>query len=69
MATIFGVDFGLLWAQLRDPGCDLVEGYFVTANQERITLACNRLGWRVEEMKPWEEAPDQWTWFRLRRVT
>ncbi len=59
-----GVEFGMLWARLRGDE-DVIEDYLTLANQEQITLAVNRLGWRVALMKPWG---DGWFWCRLEKI-
>lgn len=58
-----GVEFGLLWAEMRakEEHGEAIQGYFRVRNQEQITLAANRLGWKVVEMKPWESG-----WFFLK---
>jgi hypothetical protein len=62
-----GVEFGMLHARLRDPDVDEIADYFTLVNQDQILLAASRLGWRVEEMREWDGAPDQWFWVRLVR--
>jgi hypothetical protein len=46
-----GVEFGMLWALMRTE--TIIKDYFTTANQEQITLAANRMGWKIIDMKPW----------------
>lgn len=59
-----GVEFGLLYARMRDPAADVVEDYLLRANQEQVTLLASRLGWRVAVMEPWDE---HWFFCRLER--
>lgn len=60
-----GVKFGMLYARMRNGEECTIKGYFTTDNQEQITLLCNRTGWRIVEMKPWDDHPDDWTWHHL----
>ncbi len=57
-----GVEFGMLWARMQKE--DIIEDYITTANQEQVTLAANRLGWRIIEMKCWNE---HWVWIHMER--
>jgi hypothetical protein len=57
----YGVEFGMLYVRMRDPTAFVIEEYCSRWLQEQITLAANRLGWRVAEMAPWDEH-----WFRCR---
>jgi hypothetical protein len=63
-AFAHGVEFGMVYARLRDGREDAIEDYFTTANQEQITLAANRLGWRVAGMR---RRGGGWFWCRLER--
>lgn len=47
----YGVEFGLLFARMNTE--THIADYFCSANQEQITLLCNRLGWRIVKMEPW----------------
>src|SRR5688572_16575419 len=47
------VEFGMLYARLRDERERAIEECFLIENQEQITLAANRLGWRIVRMCPW----------------
>jgi hypothetical protein len=58
-----GVELGLLWARLRGEE-EVIEDYVTLANQEQVTLAANRLGWRVALMR---RGPKGWFWVRLER--
>ena len=60
----YGVEFGMLWCKLQDPEIDVIEDYFLLANQEQITLAANRLGWHIVEMRSWGK---DWMWVEMRR--
>jgi hypothetical protein len=59
-----GVEFGMLYVRMRDaaPG-DVIDDYFLLPNQDQITLAANRLGWRIVRMRRWDGS-----WFRCRMV-
>ncbi len=61
----FGVEFGLLYPQMRD-GDGPIEDYFTIQNQDQILLAASRLGWTVAEMEPWG---DDWFFVRLEKGT
>ena len=61
----YGVEFGLLYARMRDGSDDVIEDYFCRANQEQILLLANRIGWKVTKMKPYDE--ECWMLFRLER--
>lgn len=54
----FGVEFGLLHARMQS-GTRKIKDYFCRANQERILLLANRLGWSVRRLKRWDE---HWFW-------
>ncbi len=62
----FGVEFGLLWARMKDG--EPIAGYFTVANQDQILLAASRLGWTANmpdppgEPGPWLE---DWFWLEL----
>jgi len=47
-----------------DEGSGVIDDYFTIANQEQITLAANRLGWKILKMKPWRK---QWVRIRMRK--
>ena len=59
----FGVEFGMLYPQLRDDSEPISE-YFTIQNQDQILLAASRLGWVVAEMKPWKA---DWFFVRLEK--
>src|ERR1700682_3624176 len=50
----YGVEFGLLHARMRR-GNKRIKDYFCRANQERILLLANRLGWSVRKIKAWDQ--------------
>lgn len=59
-----GVEFGLLYERMSKSDETEIKDYFHTTNQDQICVAASRLGWRVEDMKTWEDGPE-WTLFRL----
>lgn len=61
-AYAHGVEFGMFWTRLESE--DVIQDYFTTANQEQITLAANRMGWQIIEMKPWDE---YWVWIHMEK--
>jgi hypothetical protein len=58
----YGVEYGLLFARMREEGSTEIGDFFCRQNQERILLLANRLGWHVAEMKPTSK---DWFWCRL----
>ncbi len=62
----YGVEFGMLYAKMRDPSVERIADYFCTENQEQITLAANRLGWKITFMEQWYGGPG-WMWVRMIR--
>lgn len=60
----YGVEFGMLYARMSDPATDLIEDYFTLWLQEQITLTASRLGWKIIEMRPYDEF---WFWCRMER--
>lgn len=62
----FGVEFGMLYARMSDGSEDQIAGYFCLANQDQILLAASRMGWIVEDMKPWGK---DWFWLQLTKGT
>jgi len=64
----FGAEFGMLFMRMVHGDEDSIREYFSTENQEQITLAANRLGWRIIKMKPWKKAPEHWTLYHLERI-
>lgn len=60
-----GFEFGKLFQTMKTE--DKISGYFMTDNQEQITLLCNRTGWTVVSMEPWAEHPDQWIWIEMEK--
>jgi hypothetical protein len=59
-----GVEFGMLYARMRDAPEDAIQDYFCRANQEQILLLANRLGWTVREIEPWNK---HWFWCVIER--
>ena len=57
-----GVEFGLLYARMQSAA--EIRDYFCRANQERILLLANRLGWSVRKIEPWDE---DWFWCVMKR--
>lgn len=45
----YGVEVGRLYERMKAE--DEINGVFLTANQEQITLMVNRLGWVIDEME------------------
>lgn len=60
-----GVEVGMLFEQMKR--FNEIEGYYLIPNQEQITLMANRLGWEIVEMEPWEDAPDEWFFLKMKR--
>ena len=58
-----GVEFGMLYARMRDSDEPVAE-YFTRANQDQILLLASRLGWTVAEMKPWDK---DWFFCRMEK--
>lgn len=63
-AYALGVEFGLLYARMRDADGP-IEDYFTRANQDQILLLASRSGWIVADMKPWDKS---WFWCRLKKI-
>jgi hypothetical protein len=61
-AYAHGVELGMLFARMKTEAT--IEDYFLRDNQEQITLAANRLGWRVLEMRL---GPCGWFWCQMKR--
>jgi hypothetical protein len=59
----YGVEFGLLHARMRGDE-EAIGDYFCRANQERILLLANRLGWKVVEVEPTDK---DWFWCEMER--
>lgn len=59
----YGVEFGLLFARMKR-GEKRIKDYFCRANQDRILLLANRLGWHVRKIKNWDE---YWFWCVLEK--
>jgi hypothetical protein len=59
----FGVEFGLLYAKMQSEVVE-IKDYFCLENQEQIFLLANRLGWRIQEIRPWGT---DWFWCVLER--
>ncbi len=64
----FGVEFGMLWERMRNPDVSEIRDYYTTENQEQITLAANRNGWRIVEMSDVPESKSRWIWIHLERA-
>lgn len=47
----YGVELGMLFEQMKIE--TKIKNYFTMANQEQITLLCNRTGWTIKDMIPW----------------
>jgi hypothetical protein len=62
----YGVEFGMLFARMRDGDEGEIAGYYCMANQDQILLLASRLGWSVDELRPWGR---DWFWCRLERGT
>ncbi len=60
----YGVEFGLLYARMQHSG-EPVADYFTRANQDQILVLASRLGWSVEEIRPWDK---DWFWCRMEKV-
>lgn len=60
----FGVEFGMLYVEMRAENPAPIARYFTTENQDQILLAASRLGWTVEEIKPWGK---DWFWCRMEK--
>ena len=58
-----GVDFGMLFQCMRTES--EIDDYFLTANQEQITLLANRMGWHIVNMESWSEGPE---WTRIHMI-
>jgi hypothetical protein len=64
-AFAHGVEFGMLYARMtREGGERVIEGHFLIGNEEQITLAANRLGWRVTGI---DHGTEGWVFVRLER--
>jgi len=59
----YGVEFGMLYARMRN-GCDSIRDFFCRANQDQILLLASRMGWAVQQMKPWGK---DWFWCELEK--
>jgi hypothetical protein len=59
----YGVEFGMLFTQMRGDQ-DRIAGYFCRKNQDRILLLASRLGWSVDQIKPWD---NDWFWCALEK--
>ena len=59
-----GVEFGLLYARMRDSD-EPVADYFTRENQDQILLLANRLGWSVVEVRAWDKT---WFWCRMEKA-
>ncbi len=60
----YGVEFGMLYARMRDGDEAVIEDYFCRANQDQILLLASRTGWHVAAMEPFDER----CWMRFRLV-
>lgn len=59
-----GVEFGMVYTELRDTDATEYANYVSRANQDQVLLAASRLGWFVAEMTPHDGS---WFWLRLER--
>lgn len=59
-----GCELGMLFEQMKRRR--RIRGYYLTDNQEQITLMANRLGWQIVSMNLWDEAPDQWFYLDMK---
>ncbi len=59
-----GVEFGMLYARMRDGDENVIRDFFLADNEEQILLLANRLGWRGEKLSC--DTPG-WCRLRLRR--
>jgi hypothetical protein len=59
-----GVELGVLFERMKRRR--VIRDYFTAANQDQITLLCNRTGWEVVSMRPWG-GEGQWFYGVLRR--
>ena len=63
-AFAHGVEFGLLHARMQRGEEDEIGDFFARANQDRVLLLVNRLGWHVHEIK----AVDRfWFWCAMKK--
>ncbi len=62
----YGVEFGMLFARMCAEAEGRIAGYFCLANQDQILLLASRLGWSVDELRPWGK---DWFWCRLDKGT
>lgn len=60
----FGVEFGLLYARMRDGDEQVIDELLVSFNEDQILLLAGRLGWRAEK-RPCDV--EGWCRLRLRR--
>lgn len=65
----YGVEYGMMIVSRMLLGIPILSGYFRTENEEQIRLTCYRLGYVIEELKPWrfEGKRTGWVWMRLTR--
>jgi hypothetical protein len=56
-----GVEFGMLYARMRDGSEGVIEDYFLLDNQDRVLLMASRLRWQVSRVEAYDDE-----WFRCR---
>lgn len=56
----YGVEFGLLFARMKEE--TEIKDYFCRANQERVLLLANRLGWCVDKIERYDKC---WFWLEM----
>lgn len=57
-----GVEFGLLYARMRDGGDGVIADFYQRENQDRILLLVSRLGWRATKVEPRDRC---WFWCEM----
>ena len=66
----YGVEFGMWYAAVSalGPGEEHA-AYIRTENSEQMRLTCYRKGWKVVELKPWDDGPPDngWVFLRVRK--
>lgn len=65
-----GVEFGMLWADLRQQP-KRWSGYVLPTNEEQVRVAASRLGYEVPKIEPWtpdDETETAWVLMELRRM-
>lgn len=64
-----GVELGMLILAPMLASAPRIQGYFRTENEEQIRLCCYRIGYRVEQLRPWRYKGKYtgWVWMILVR--